>query len=287
MKMTQSIKALTFAAGAWLLTGCNDNGPKVVDSDRVGTGQIFATYQVISDGSGYVYAEAQLTRLKPPSESEEDDEFVNLVKDDELWLSNGTNLKDQNFSGDIFGELDEMSKTQTRFRNLSSQREIYEFLFYRTIINPFGDWYSAKLPESESNEYQISLFRGRNAEAKYSNVTLPQEFTIVAPGSLDLYSRSMDDILIEWTDTETDITVEVETTVACTDQTFETFSETLNIDNGMYTISAGTLVSASLVGRCNTTVNVRKALVGTVDPILVGGLASGYQIRRVSFVTQD
>ncbi|VUD51393.1 hypothetical protein TDB9533_01417 [Thalassocella blandensis] len=287
MNISTIIKASAFIAGASILIGCDDDGPKIVNSDTVSTNQVFATYQVFSDGSQYVYAEAQLTRLTPPSETEDEDSFVHLVDKDELWFASELNLLDQQFSSDVFGELEQLRDTQTRFKASTRQEELYNFIFFRTIINPFGNWYSAQLPLNTNGIYQISLFRENTVEARYSTITLPNNFSIIAPDSLALYSRSMDDIIVEWNNTETDLSVEIETTVACPDQSFESYSETLTSDSGTYVIPAGTLSEPHLVGRCTTTINVRKALLGTIDPNLVGGLASGYQIRRVSFVSED
>ena len=287
MKFSHILKSSFLISCICTLVSCDDDGPTIVNSDTVATGQIFATYQVIADGSDYVYAEAQFTRLNPPSETEQEDAFVQLVNDDQLWLAAGDNLEDRDYSDNAFNELQQLRGTQARFKASTTQTEIYDFIFFRTIINPFGNWYSAQLPRTENQQYEISLFREGTTQAKHSTVTLPQNFSLISPTSLDLYSRSQDDVIVEWNNTESDLSVEIEATVACPNQTFDSFSATISNDNGIYVIPAGTLANELVTGRCTTTINVRKAKTGTLDANFIGGLASGYQIRRTSFVTED
>jgi hypothetical protein len=60
-------KCLTPALIIATLAACT--GDSKVSSDQVSTSQIFATFQVVSDGGEQVHAEAQLTRDYPPGHS--------------------------------------------------------------------------------------------------------------------------------------------------------------------------------------------------------------------------
>ncbi len=279
---------LVFSSVCFLFSCGTDSGDSV-NSDAVATSDIYATFQVVSDGDGYVYAEAQLTRGITPSESFSEFAFVRLVDQDELWLSAGEDIESLSLSGDLFESFKDLDGTQDVFRAASSPRESYEFLFVRVTINDFGTWYSARLPLSEEREYRIALFRDEDvgASARESVVVVPDAFDIVAPVQSERFSRTEDDIVVQWDVLDSVSSVEIEAVTTCSDESVETFLVSENVDVGSYTISAGALAEDTLNGACSTTLNVRKVRLGQFDSRFIGGAVHGYEVRRVVIVTED
>lgn len=279
-KILQRFKYSALLVAVAATIGCDDDA-KVVDSDHVATGQIYATFQVMSDGSGEVHAEAQLTKDVPPDASDEPDTFVRLVNKDELWLSVGPDLTSIDFSDDLFGTLAELDGKQIRFRNTGTELEFYSFIFFRQIINSFGTWYSAALPQSDEREYRVAFLRERDYSSTVSSVVLPEPFSILAPTAGETLSREMDDFILEWSNPESGVDVEIEVNTTCTDSEFDTFTEVVEVDTGIFILPAGTLDSPALTGNCSSTINLRKSRSGELDARFVGGAVIGYQIRRI------
>ncbi len=273
----------------FMLCACGTDSEDTVNSDAVATGDIYATFQVVSDGDGYVYAEAQLTRGITPSESFSEFAFVRLVDKDELWLSAGEDIESLSLSDNLFERFKDLEDTQGVFRAASSPRESYEFLFARVTINNFGTWYSARLPLSDDREYRVALFRDEDvgASARNSVVVIPDTFEITSPLQSERFSRMDDDIVLEWDAVDVQSSVEVEAVTTCSDESVETFLVTETTDAGSYTISAGELAEDTLNGACSTTLNVRKVRLGQFDSRFVGGAVHGYEVRRIVIVTED
>ncbi len=270
-----------------LITACGDDSDPQVRSDSVATGQMFATFQVISDGEDYVYAEAQLTRNVPPLNVSNSTDFIHLVDNDELWLSAGPDIEAIAIEDNIFGAFRDLENTQAEFQQSYSQRESYDFLFSRVIINELGTWYSARLPQSAEREYRVALFRHQDTgtPARDSVVTLPPPYNVTSPISGSQLSRSTDDIDITWNDIDPLSSVEVETVTTCANNNVETFATTELSDDGAITIAAGELTADTLTGTCSTTINIRKIRIGQFDARFIGGTVNGYQIRRMVIVT--
>lgn len=286
--MNKTIKHLAFITLATAFIGaCDDDSDPQIRSDSVATGQMFATFQVVSDGEDNVYAEAQLTYNVPPLNVSNSTDFIQLVANDELWLSAGPDIEAVAIDDNIFGAFRDLDDTQATFNQSYSQRESYDFLFSRVIINELGTWYSARLPQSAEREYHVSLFRNNNigTDARNSSVTLPEPFTVTAPVSGARLSRSSDDIDITWNSIDADSTVEMEAITTCSSSNVETYSTTENSDDGSITIPAGDLDLPSLTGTCSTTINLRKIRIGNFDARFIGGAVNGYQIRRIVIVT--
>ncbi|MFL0810276.1 MAG: hypothetical protein K6L76_07665 [Agarilytica sp.] len=285
-----TIKSIAGLSIASFLSACGGNSEDdQIRSDSVSTGQIFATFQVISDGDSHVYAEAQFTRGVPPSGAVADGDFITLVGDDELWLSAGPDIESVAIEGNLFEAFRDLEDTQKEFRQSRSQRESYDFLFSRVIINVLGDWYSATLPQSNDREYRLALFRDEHigSDARNNVVTLPQTFELTAPIASNTYSRSSDDIVISWNDIDPQASVEIEAITTCSDFFIDSYEAETLIDDGSITISAGDIANSDLNGTCSTTINVRKIRIGNFDSRFIGGVASGYQIRRAVISTTD
>ncbi|WNO10142.1 hypothetical protein [Teredinibacter sp. KSP-S5-2] len=269
------------------LYGCDDTDDNTnrVDSDYVATGDIYATIQVVADEGDTIYAETQLTKGVPPSYSGKI--YVQLVNSDELWFSAGDNISAIDLSDDFFGEFAQFPDTQDRFYQAKTTSERYGFLWDKVIINEYGTWYSAELPKKEQTEFTISLLRDHKTSAVNSMVKIPGDFQLIQPQSIESFSRSTDDIVVEWNNLESDTQVEVEAVTTCSDYSVETYSQLFDTDLGSATITAGSLQDVSLVGDCTTTLNLRKIKIGQFDSKFIGGTINGYQIRRVSLVTSN
>lgn len=270
-----------------LLVACGGGDDNTVLSEGVATGQMYATFQVISDGDGDVYAKAQLTDGIPPLSAVDESTFVRLVGSDELWFSAGDDLRDTDISDDIFGGFQDLEDVQAPFKSSVTRRDSHDFLYVRVIISELGTWYSARLPESEALEYRISLFRDGDdgTSARDSVVILPEAFNLVSPSTSERLSRSEEDIVITWTNADAASSVEVEAITTCADTSFDSYSVMQTIDVGTLTINAGDLDSVLLSGNCSTTLNVRKVRIGEFDSRFIGGAVNGYQVRRMVFVT--
>ena len=282
--------AFLFAAIAGISAcGYVDSSNPTVNSSQVNTGIIYATFQVTSDESDHVYAHAQLTLERPPSLAQQEQTFVELNGSDDLWLTNGSSVDSTSLSGDFFGDLSQLSESNTQFEPATSSREAFYFIFDRVIINDFGTWYSASMPKTESLDYTVSLLRGsEKTSADESSVTLADAFSVITPLSSQEFSRTQDDMVVEWSNPDPNAHVEIELTLVCRDFARYTYTSPLQTsDTGLYTIPAGTLDADHLGGDCTGTVNIRKITLGEFDTRFYAGSVNGYQIRRSSFVSSE
>ena len=269
----------------FILAACN--GDTAVDSNRVATGDIFATFQVISDGNEDVHVEAQLTKGVPPSSSRNSETFVSLVGEDKLWFSSEKTLNEVDIQDDFFAGLKELNGTQTPILESKRQREYYIFLWWRAIISEFGTWYSGFLPQDDDGLYNIALIRPKHTSSYDTSVQLPASYSVVQPIVGERFSRASDTIIIEWTNTQIDMDVEIEVITRCAESETDTYSAFLAEDSGMHIIPAGELSQPFLQGECSTTINIRKITNGTLDSKFFGGVVNGYQVRRTVIATID
>ena len=263
--------------------GCSeDASDDVVRSEGISTGQIYATFQLLDDGDGFVYIEAQLTDGVPPADANSPTTFVRLVNRDELWLSRGGAFLDVDLSDNLFAGVDQISETHERLSETTRETERWNFLYFSNIINSFGNWYNGILLATDEREYYVTLNRdNEGVPANRSRVTIPESFDLLAPSSAAQFSRVNDDLVIEWNNVSTGYDVNIEIITTCSDFTVETYSETITNDPGMLVIPAGALASDDLVGTCSSTLQVRKVSIGQLDSRFFGGIINGHQIRRV------
>lgn len=272
-----------------LLSSCDDDDKDIISSENVSTGRMYATFQVVADGSEDVFVEAQLTLNVPPQNSNDEETFIRLDDDeDELWLSAGESIDDIDLAdGDIFGDFEDIFEKHARFEETVSQRDVYTFLFEEVIINEFGTSYSAQLPVSEFGEYRVSLLRDSLSSATDSIVTVPQNFSLTSPIANERYSRSADNILVEWTNVDAAASVQIDVNITCPENDFVSYSSTTETDSGSFTILAGELVTEEISGVCSATLIVRKVNVGQFDSAFIGGAVNGYQVRRRVFLLEN
>lgn len=116
---------------------------------------------------------------------------------------------------------------------------------------------------------------------------MPDDYQLVNPVFSDSFSRSEDDIAVEWSPIDTAATITIEVLTSCQDGGFESYTQTLNSDTGTALIPAGDLESFSLEGSCTSTISVSKNRLGTFDSTFRGGIISAHQLRSVSVSTLD
>ncbi len=269
------------------LSACDDDDPEIISSENIATGRMYATFQVVADGSEEVYAEAQLTLDVPPQSIEDEETFIRLQSDDELWLSAGESIAEITSDEDIFGSFEDIFEKHERFEETVRQEEIYSFLFDQLIISEFGTWYAAQLAVSDDREYRFSLIRDSMSSAIDSVVTVPENFSLISPSANGRFSRSEDDIFIEWTNVDPTASVQIDVNITCPDNDFVSYSSAQEIDSGSFTILAGELVADEISGVCSGTLIVRKVKVGQFDTRFVGGAVNGYQVRRSVFILEN
>lgn len=274
-------KAVVTSCCVLCLWTCDDDS--TVDSRDVTSSQIFAIFEIYSDGGDQVYAAAQLTRDEPPDSASDDDIFIRLVDNDKLWFSAGENIEDLDFGNDLFSSLEQLEQTHT----LMTRSEHNENYFFGSDIFYHNVWYSGRLPQSAEGQYGIALLREIDSDAKYSSVQLPNAFSLHAPEINDTYSRSNDVLAIEWAPIQTGVTVSLEINSSCLNNDFDSYTLATDSDTGIIILDPGVLDSAYLSGNCTTTVDIIKTRSGQFDATFDGGRISAHQIRSVTITTMD
>lgn len=281
MNIKKLSKIIVTSSCGLCLLACDDDS--TVNSNDVTSSQIFATFEIYSDGSDQVYAAAQLTKDEPPSSASDDDIFIRLTGDDKLWFSAGENIDDIDPGDDLFSSLEQLEQTQT----LMTRSQLSTGFFFNSYIFYNNVWYSGRLPQSAEGLYGVALLRNVDTDAKYSSVQMPTAFSLYAPESNNTYSRSNDVLAIEWSPTQIGVNVSLEINTSCINGDFDSYTQIESSDTGMILLDAGTLDSIYLSGSCTSTVDVIKTQSGQFDSAFDGGRISAHQIRSVTITTTD
>lgn len=278
-----SVKIITLATLGFVLAACGGDSDSTVNSNDVTSSQIFATFEIYSDGGDQVYAYAQLTKDEPPTAASDDDIFIRLVDEDKLWFSAGENIDDINLNGDLFSALERLEQTQIHMTRSSNRNSNFfgSNIFYNNV------WYSGRLPQSDEGRYGVALLREIDSDAKYSSVQMPSAFTISSPEIYNTFSRSADAMSIEWFPTQAGLTISLEINSSCLNDEFASYTQTINSDTGSIILDAGTLDSPYLTGSCTTTIDLVKTELGQFDSAFDGGRISASQTRSVTITTTD
>ena len=287
---TSIIQGAAIAVFCAFLLACNgDDGDKVVSSEFVETAQIYATIDVYSNTATAAYASVQLTKDAAPRDNTPGDEYVKLQAGDQLWMTTGTNLDDIDLNGNLFSGLEDLSKTQELFESEIQGYPVFPLFFffwsaiYETQVN-----YNGRLNDvDEGASYTVSLLREYKQDARYSTVTMPLGFDLTAPQTTDEFSRSEDDLLIEWWPVEDGVNVEISLNTDCPAFGSDSVLIYPDEDEGLALIEAGALASENLGGNCTTSLTLAKRRTGQLDASFTGGYISANQVRSLSFTTTD
>ncbi|MDH5393155.1 MAG: hypothetical protein OEY11_08225 [Gammaproteobacteria bacterium] len=153
--------------------------------------------------------------------------------------------------------------------------------------------YSTLIPLDKvySDIVQIKFLRPNAQDAINTTVTIPAAIEIQSPQAGQIYSRSMDDIVIEWSHPQTMHYVDIEAykLVGLDDWTllFFEFNADGVDDNGLYSIAASS-IEASTIDLSNQTVmldiSLTRGAAGSIDENLnqASGLFRAYNKTTVS-----
>jgi hypothetical protein len=271
------------------VVACGSHDPdRSVDSEDIATSRIYASFQVVADDHGEVVVEAQLTERLPPGQADEPDYFLHLNGGDELWFSRGDRSHyELDLSSNLFDSLQNFSDDHVDLSAISSIREEFNFLFLFSWISEFGRTYSAYLEQNDSTEFSVSFTRDFGDDVYTSTVELPADFNLLTPLADDEFSRANDSISVSWDNALAGVDIQISALATCSDGEFVEYTATESSDTGLHEIPAGAFELSGLVGRCVATVNVSKVDTLTVHPAFAGGVITGHQLRRVSFLTVD
>lgn len=272
-----------------LLISC-DEDEKRVGSSGISTGQFYSTFAVIDDGSGDIYAEAQLTRGAPAAADSEDGLYIDLEYGDSLWLSNGSDsIYDLELSDHLFDQALYHSDKHEEFRSANDIRDEVYFLFVWRFIVEWGTFYSVTYdrPRNEENTYTVSLARDHGDDIYSSRVEMPSAFEIASPSTGTTFDRENEALEIVWTNISTNVDqIQLTASTTCADGSFDEITQLVAMDEGGYTFEAGDLDSELLSGVCNLSLTVAKVNLGDLNGSFSGGIIQGQQVRRLSLRSQ-
>lgn len=135
---------------------------------------------------------------------------------------------------------------------------------------------------NENAAYVFNFDRATDTEdAPNSNVNLPATFAISAPAAASQFSRSAP-ITVTWAPSGTTDRMSLEVRGDC----IQTRILDVTGDPGTFTINGGTInpLAGRTADNCSSTITVRRARTGTLDPAFTeGGSVVGIQARQVGF----
>lgn len=283
------MKKVSALCALLVLASCDsDDSDRSVRSDDVATSRIYASFQVLADGYGEVVVEAQLTEQLPPGQTDDADYFLHLSGGDELWLSRGPlSHYDIELDDNLFDALQDFSDDHVDLDSVTTIRESFNFLFLFSWISEFGRTYSAYLDQKGDSEFSVSFTRDSGDDVYTSTVELPEDFSLISPLVNDDYSRADDAINISWDNSLDNVDVQISVVTTCNNGVSSEYTATETADLGVHEIPAAALDMPELSGRCVATLSVSKINTLPAHPAFAGGVITGHQLRRVSFVTLE
>ncbi|WP_027328755.1 hypothetical protein [Marinimicrobium agarilyticum] len=272
---------------AGLLYACGGGSDSVVSSQSLPTGEIEATIEVHADPEqGSAHASVQL--LRPPASRDDDyydgDDYVELGDGDDLWFTTGVNLREEVLGSDWFEALSELTHSQRLLEGDYRYRRSYIF----SGLVPERVYYNGHLDNvPDGARYTVSLLRDGAAEALESTVVMPRAFQLLSPLANQTLSRSSDPVQLEWLPVEEGVTIEVDVTTTCTNNSDYQYRTSVDDDSGSLQIEAGAIDDERLLGTCDTTLTLVKLRAGQLDSAYAGGSISARQVQAVTFTTVD
>lgn len=245
----------------------------IINSDTLGTGQIYVDMHVTTVGDGYAVVEMQMRKGSSTGT------YINLAGNDELVAS--TKVIDEKPSGGLFDALKEVSENSKQLKEGSKT--------VSTIwgdLNIGGPWYVTSFGGVKaSTTFYVSLERDFDGGAKNSSVTLPPKVKITAPSSTDNFSRSIDGIPVTWEVSTPQYAMAVRANVACVNGDVDEWETTFTDDPGTATIPANTF--GSLSGDCSVRILVERTKQGTLNSKFAGGQIRSHSQSSVIVQTTD
>jgi len=189
-------------------------------------------------------------------------------------------------SGDLFSNINQLSN---QYKVMNRGMAVAFYFFSNSLLGASGIWYITSFQNVPAGtEFTVSLLRRIDDGAPASTVILPDAFDITQPvaGTGALFSRGLDDIIVNWAPSGTTDTMVLSAAIVCENSDNDTWTQTLANDPGTYTISANTFTG--LTGNCTASINVQRSHSGQLDPAYgKGGIVVGHQSRNVVINTVD
>jgi hypothetical protein len=219
-------------------------GCETVDSTAVTTAGVYANISAMADGTGTTRTTAVLKVGGATSNT-----YLDLIDADTLEATSG-------------------EETQTL-----SKVSIGD---YREYI---ADWDG----DAVDTEFEVSFLRDVDEGAPSTVVSLPEKFDIVTPSAEVTFSRSEDDILVDW-----DVTADEPMRVDISGDCFYVDAVDVDVDDGTAGFAAGSLEAYEEQEdeTCQATISVWRTRLGDLDPSYgEGGVADGVQVRSITVLS--
>lgn len=278
--MKSKLISLVFSLIFFLvLVGCGEGSR--VSSEDVPTSNIYAAMDISSDSSGSIFVSAQLRNGGGSSNV-----YLEVRGDDRLIASLDEPYSQLDVSSDLFSSVEALSKEH---KSMDKVSQYWVDVLGLDIIELPAHWYKAEFTDAvnQNERVYVSLYRDDHTDAEDSYVDLPAPYNITAPVASNgaLYSRSTDDIVLQWDSSGTNAAVVIDVIASCENGDSDDWQ--LNVtDTGTATIPSGTL--SSLAGLCSYVIRMKKITLGVFDAKFgAGGIIRGAQIRSVSVNTTD
>lgn len=247
------------------IIACDDD----IDSNLLSTDSFVANFHVTNGGTGITAVEAQLRDITTSS-------YIDLKDGDRLLSSTVGPADSVTIGDDLFTNLVE-SAGQVRLMTGS-----FSNANFPSALLTFTDEVSGSLYEDNNTDntvYTISLERPVGISAPDSNVALPLDFSIIAPQSNMIFSRS-GNIVVGWDTIDNTTSLNITAALNCTNGYIDEFSDPIPVDTGSYTIPANTFSTSS--ADCILRIVLDRYQTGTIDPHYApGSQITGHQKRYV------
>ena len=262
-----------------MIVGCGGDGASRVSSNDVPTSSIYAAMEVISDIDGSIFVSTQFKHGGATS-----DTYIDISDSERLVASLGKRYTDIDVGGDLFSRL---SQIKQKHKEMDQVWQYWGTDYGLIYIDLPETWYKAEFANSEVNQrVYVSFDREDQADANDSYVDLPEAFNITTPltGNGALYSRSTDDITVEWTPSGSESNVTIDVLASCENEESDSWQLNLTSDTGAATVPSGAI--SDINGLCSYLIRVKKVNLGNFDARFGGGgIIQGTQIRSVAVNT--
>jgi len=262
------------------LTGCSEKSR--VDSNNVTTSNIYAAIDVSSDNDESIFVSAQFKEGGSSSTT-----YIDMSGSDRLIVSMKEKFSEINVNDDLFSSFEQLSQEHKVMEQVGA---FWSDWLGLDIIDFPETWYKTEFSNVDVEQrVYVSLFRDNHANAEDSSVVLPPSYVITSPIAEGgaLYSRSMDNIVVNWSPSGTAFPLVLDVIATCEDNTTGSWQLSMPTDIGTATIPSGILSLTDLDGKCTYQIRLKKTALGSFDPHYGSGIIRGAQVRSVSVATSD
>jgi hypothetical protein len=264
----------------WLNTSCGTDHPVPFQTE-----ELYAVINVSADDTDFVSVQTQFTKSIQNSSSHNSKQYVEIRSPNWLFVSSKGHVNEVVIGNEPFKDvavLDDYVALISQKSYGSNTSSPVEKINY----NEF--WQSGQVKATEESLYFITLWRDETKAPTHSQVKLPLKFSISRPSTLESFSRSGKDILVEWGALDTSVaSVLVTVDSLCSSGAHKAYQQEIFGDNGNLVIAAGALKDDLLAGNCTATLRIEKTNFGELDSHYYGGFITGARISQIRFTTTD